>query len=409
MKRIRNVIILISAVLVLIMNCQKADIRRPGTFVIPPENLEYTKLKYLSAERDIQIAIDSLLADCEQAFKKGTFSVMNKSVIPPSGDKHDYYSFGPYWWPDPTQPDGLPYIRRDGERNPETRSAKFDRQAMRLFIRSVFPLSLAYYFTGEERYAQFAAELLRTWFIDPATKMNPHLNFAQAIPGRVEGRGIGIIETVEFIYIVDAIGMIESSTHFTAADKDALVSWFDSYLHWMMTSENGIEEDNWYNNHGTWYDVQKVSFSLFTGKDSLARATCENSKMRRIASQIEPDGTMPHELKRTRSMHYSLYNLTAFFKLAIMAERLSIDLWHYQAPEGQSIHKALGFLMPYFYKPDAWPYKQIKPIEETYDELDKILRIADTKYQDDHYKKLYHDLDLMDQSSVLNLIYPFRE
>lgn len=398
--------LLILTVLIFVMGCQSDQSKQPETYVIPIQNLEYAKAKYFAGDPDYVVAVDSLLVECVRMSALGLFSVMNKTVMPPSGDKHDYYSFGPYWWPDTTKPDGLPYIRRDGERNPETRSLKFDRQASRMMMRSVFPHALAYYFTGEEKYAKHATQLIRTWFIDAETKMNPNLDYAQAIPGVVDGRGIGIIESVEFIYIIEAIGLIESSKSFNENDKQAMVQWFDAYLNWMMTSKNGIDEDNWYNNHGTYYDAQKIDYALFVGKDSLAQATAEKSKIRRLASQIEPDGKMLHELKRTRSMHYSLYNLRAFFLIAELAENFNIDLWHYETEDGRSIKKALDYLIPYFYNKDDWPYQQITPFENIYRDLDRILRIANDKYNDSKYKKLHDDLSLYKNYEQINLLYP---
>ena len=384
--------------------CQKPH-GNPQLFVYSPENLEIVKSAYLQGDSLIHSAMDDLISECEQAVESGTFSVMNKSVVPPSGNKHDYYSFGPYWWPDTTKPDGLPYVRRDGQRNPETRSAKFDRQAMRLMVRSVVPLALGYYYTGEERYAEHAVDVLRTWFTDPETRMNPHLKYAQAIPGRVEGRGIGIIETAELIYVIDAIGLLRTSRYFMEQDDRELKSWFKDYLYWLMHSENGLEDADWHNNHGTWYDVQIVDFALYTGQDSLAHQVCLQSKTRRIQSQIEPDGSQPFELERTRSMHYSLFNLDGFFQLAQLAGHVDVELWYYQTQDSAGIKKALDFLLPYF-QDKTWPYTQITPMHKEYDILEKLLRTAHLKFQDKKYLDLLRQMSLLHPADRLTLLYP---
>ena len=121
---------------------------------------------------------------------KGPYSVMDKDIIPPSGDKHDYISQGPYWWPDTTKPDGLPYIRRDGVVNPE-REKFTDRRNLSNLLEATDFLSKAYYFSEDEKYATKIIELLQVWFLNDATKMNPHLEYGQGIPGITEGRGIG--------------------------------------------------------------------------------------------------------------------------------------------------------------------------------------------------------------------------
>src|SRR3954468_7394630 len=191
---------------------------------------------------DLQPAYEHLKSDADKALKAKPVSVMDKKLTPSSGDKHDYMSVAPYFWPDPTKPNGLPYIRKDGQVNPERTNNATDANASKEMMANVQTLTLAYYFSGNDAYADHAATLLRTWFLDPATRMNPNLNFGQAIPGVTPGRGIGIIDTVGLIGVVDSIGLLQSSKSWTDADQKGMVAWFDAYATWLQTSKNGKEE-----------------------------------------------------------------------------------------------------------------------------------------------------------------------
>ncbi|MGH7492301.1 MAG: alginate lyase family protein [bacterium] len=375
---------------------------QPRTFLLDAMSLLRVK-GYIHDDKSPYLsAYKALIKDADKALTAGSFSVMSKTVTPPSGDKHDFYSYGTYWWPDPTKPDGLPYVRKDGVMNPETQSDKFDDRSMARMVEAVETLALAYFFSDREKYAHHAVELLRVWFLHPDTKMNPHLEYSQAIPGRVTGRGIGIIETVKLKHIVDAIALLETSPGFFADDGIGLRAWFQAYLIWLRTSQHGKDEDNWYNNHGTWYDVQVAIFSLFLGQDSLARRVIEASKHRRLETQVRPDGSQPKELERTKSLSYSLYNLTAFFDLATLGQHAGVDLWRYRGKDDISVKGALDFLLPY-YQDKKWPYEQITPIATTYESLSSLLMRAARVYQEKKYDEVLKQLpiDLTGEQMIL--------
>ena len=306
--------------------------------------------------------MERLRRDADLALQEGPFSVVNKSLTPPSGDKHDYLSFGPYWWPDPTKPDGLPYIRRDGEVNPQAEGNASDRTALHSLTSAVETLCLAYYFTGEQHYAEHAGRLLRVWFLADDTRMNPHLNFGQAIPGRVDGRGIGIIDTLRVPAIIDAVGLLGTSPSWTESDQRGMVRWMGQYLDWLLTSPHGIAEDREKNNHGTWYDVQVVALSLFTDRRDVARRVLEAVPARRMLTQIEPDGRQPHELARTRSFDYSVMNLAGMLELATLARHVETHLWSSVRSGPDRLQPALDYLLQHSDPPQSWPHPQIDPL-----------------------------------------------
>lgn len=350
-------------------------------------------------------AVDSLKIAADKAMMQGPFSVMQKKMTPPSGDKHDYLSQGPYWWPNPDTRDGLPYIRHDGVVNPEYYD--FDSRTLGRMSASVFTLSLAWFYTGHEPYADRAMELLSTWFLDPNTRMNPHLEYGQAIPGRTEGRGIGIIETGNLVRVVNGIGMLNGAEALTEEDLQGLKSWFDQYTHWLISSKNGWDERMYFNNHGTSYDSQVATFAIFTGQDSVANMILDSVGIKRILLQIEPDGSQPFELARTKAMSYSIKNLRHLVENAILAEHFGIDLWNYESDKGGSIPLAVEYLIPFYANGEEFTYEQIGGIENLASEFYKLLLLVADKYEEDIFREALEAIPASPESyDVFHLLNP---
>ena len=348
------------------------------------DHLSSVKTRLHANDARTKTALAALEQEAAKALAMKPVSVMDKGAAPPSGDKHDYMSQAPYWWPDPSKPNGLPYIRRDGERNPEinriTDHGNFDR-----LMDAVAILGLAFHLTGRQEYADHAARLVRVWFIDPATRMNPHLKYGQGIPGINEGRGIGIIETRRLPKMLDGVLLIAGSPAWRAEDEAALQAWMRSYLTWLTESQHGKEESRNGNNHETWYDVQAAGLALYTGQREVARRVLEGARDR-IARQIEPDGRQPRELERTRAWHYSIFNLEAFFDLATLGGRVGVDLSRYRTPDGRSLRGAVDFLIPYGLKERKWPYQDITGFSGA--ELHEVLRRAAVAWNEPRYAEI---------------------
>jgi hypothetical protein len=357
---------------------------RPASLLLDHAYVHDARARAEKGDAAIRAAIATLEADATAALAIEPMSVMDKAITPPSGDRHDYVSQAPYWWPDPSKADGKPYIRKDGERNPEI-SRIPDRDNLGRLGEAVTTLSLAYAYTGREAYATHAARLVRVWFLDPATRMNPHLQFGQYIPGVNQGRGIGIIETRNLPELLDGVLRISGSPAWTKADEDGLQGWMRAYLTWLVESTHGREESKNGNNHETWYDVQVAGLALYTGQSDIARRTLEGARAR-IAAQIEPDGRQPRELERTQSWHYSAFNLAAFVELAALGERAGVDLWHYRTADGRSIRQAVDFMLPYATGERPWTFDQITPFSAG--TLHPILRRGAVAWREPKYRAL---------------------
>lgn len=304
-------------------------------------------------------AREQLCAHAKAALNAGPFSVVHKTATPPSGDRHDYLSVGPYWWPDPRKADGLPYIRRDGEVHPDFTTDKYDLGRLEQLVAALRDLAIGWVITGDSAYARHAAMLLRCWFLDPSTRMNPHLLYAQAIPGVCTGRGIGLIDTARFARSLDYVLMLSNSGEWTAQDDASLRAWFAQYLDWMLTHEYGQQERREHNNHGTWCDAQLASFALYVGRSDLALQIIAEVPRRRIFAHIKRDGRQKHELSRTRAFSYSCYNLEGLLSLAWLGRHVNIDLWNCRSKEGRRLRAAIDWLAPYADEALEWPYQQI--------------------------------------------------
>jgi hypothetical protein len=268
------------------------------------------------------------------------------------GGPNDFYSNADYFWPNPKTPDGLPYVSRDGQSNPDNFNQH--RQCLRQLSDAVAALGAAYKITGDDRYAAKTAGLLRVFFLDPATRMNPSLQFAQAVPGVSSGRSYGIIDTLHLIEVPRAIEAMEKSPAFPPDVLTGLKNWFSDYTTWMMTSQNGKKEANASNNHAVAYWLQVAAFAQFTGDEKDLAECRDHFKEVFISQQMAADGSFPRELARTKPYGYSIFQLDNLTTLCQVLSTPQDNLWQFQLPDGRGIHKAMKFMYPYLADKNKW-------------------------------------------------------
>ena len=321
-----------------------------------------------------------------------------------AGTPHDFYSEGDYWWPNPEDPDG-PYTRRDGQTNPENFVAH--RLAMRDLSRWVASLTAAYKITKDKKYADKALTHLKAWFINADTKMNPNLLYAQAIKGRVTGRGIGIIDTIHLIEVVKSIQVLQQLGYLKGENYAGLKNWFDEYVTWLTTHQYGLDEKDHGNNHSTWWAAQVAIFATLANRPAIIE-DCRQQFKKLLAAQMDKAGGFPDELERTKPYNYSLFNLEGYVILAEVASNERDNLWAFQTEHG-SLRQAIDFMLPSIRDKKKWEYP--KDVQH-FDELpiqSASLFLAGLAYEDKDYLNIWKKLPQERQSKEIDRTYPLRQ
>lgn len=339
--------------------CNTAQEKSNKITLIDYQELENQKLQIKNGDKKALKNYNVLLKQADTILEIPFFSVVNKTGIPPSKNKHDYMSIGPYWWPNPKTSNGLPYIRKDGEINPETRNNFTDYVEKNNFISAIKILSSTYYQSNEKKYADKAIQLINAWFLDEATRMNPNVNFGQYVPGKSEGRCFGILEIRGFVEVFKFLELAKDRNVLEKKTEEGMLNWLTEYENWLQNSKLGKEERNRENNHGTHYDIQLLNILVYLNRIEEVKKYLSTITKARIFHQIEPDGSQPRELARTKSFSYSVMNLNGFLDLVRLGQKVGVNLWDLESKDGRSIKKGYQYMLPYLAKEKKWERKQI--------------------------------------------------
>ena len=332
---------------------------------------------------------ERVLAAATAFLKEEPATVTATSSPRSTGGPHDFFSEGDYWWPDPANPGG-PYVRRDGQSNPDNFVGH--RQALMRLSRIVPALAAAWVLTGEPRYSEHAARHLRAWFVDPDTRMAPHLRYAQAIHGVSSGRGTGIIDTIHLVEVARALESMKKAPGLSKAEQDGVLGWFAEYLRWMTTDPNGIEEREAKNNHGTCWVLQVAAFARLTGNEELLAFSRSRFKTVLVPNQMGADGSFPLETARTKPYGYSLFNLDAMATAAWILSSPADDLWRFETADGRGLRRAVAWMAPFIRDRKKWPFPPDVMHDDRWPMRQPSLLFAGLAYGEPGYLELWKTL-----------------
>jgi hypothetical protein len=299
----------------------------------------------------IKIEKERIIKRADKLLSEKPRTVTASSSPRSAGGKHDFYSEGPYWWPDPANPDG-PFIRKDGLRFPGRFNDHDDD--LREFSWVVGTHTSAWIITGKEKYVKAAMDHLKAWFIDTTTMMNPNMLYAQAIRGVNTGRGVGIIDAGQLMDVAQSVLVLEKSPYVAAKDIKQIKDWFKQFIAWLTTHPYGIDEMNAKNNHGSWWHAQVASYARLVGDEKVMQLCLSHYKEILLPNQMEKDGSYPEELARTKPYSYSLFNLDATTSLLWILTDSSKDIWNYNLSDGRGISRGLEYMLPYLRDKSKW-------------------------------------------------------
>ncbi len=328
--------------------------------LVSDDEAEPIRSAILRKESWTQDAVRRLRAAADLRLKEGPWSVTTDRPKDVELDLHDYYSEAPYWWPDPAKPGG-PFLRKDGQVNPARFNA--NRNALTSMCDAVFTLGTAAFLLDESRYAQRAARIINTWFVNPKLRMNPSLEYAQAVPGVDTGSGAGILDGRSFIRAIQGMEFLSQTGAWDPKDQAAVHKWFDEYLRWLTRSKAAEDEKDSGNNHASWWTAQVAAIATFQGDQPTEQMAFNFYRDHIFPRQIRHNGSAPREEARNRSLSYSLFNVEAYTVICRIAQVRGVDLWSVQSRNRATVATVIDYLAPYLADPHKWTKEQIDAVQ----------------------------------------------
>lgn len=341
-----------------------------------------------------------LREQAEKRAREGPWSVTTDRPPDLQLDVHDYYSEAPFWWPDPEHPGG-PYVRKEGQVNPNRFTA--NRVSLKAMCDNVFTLGTAAYLLDEPRYAQRAARVIHVWFVSARTRMNPDLEFAQAVRGVNQGRALGLLDGRDFIRAIQGMEFLAQTGSWDVREQAAVRKWFEEYLRWLTHSRSGDEEKQAGNNQASWWAAQTAAVASFVESRPDELMAFDFYRNHIFPRQIWPNGSAPGEEARNRSLSYSAFNVEAYAVICRVAQVEHVNLWDMRAKNGATLASVIDYLGPFLSEPKKWAKEQVS--EFSNDGL-YFLAFAGMGLQKPAYVALYRKLERPEDAwlSLIDLI-----
>ena len=341
----------------------------------------------------LSVSLQERTVNLQEKHRVKLFSVTDVVSQNSAGSPNEFYSEGDYWWPNTESVDGLPYIQKDGLSNPDNFNAH-----RKLLIKMSLQLAeqtLHYQKNRKQEYAKHAVKTLYHWFLNPETHMEPHLKYAQAIPGICTGRGLGIIDTLHLVEPALAIMRLRQLKAINGKTENALVKWFAQYLNWLLTHKYGNDEKEQGNNHSTCWYLQVAAFALLTGRQKVIEMCRNDYKKVLLPGQMAMDGSFPREIRRTKPYCYSIFNLEAMTALCQILSSPEDNLFEYKTPEGLSLRNGIEFIYPYLINKDLWPYNKDIAHWESWPCKQPCMLFSGMAYNENKYIELWRKMPLL--------------